>query len=903
MRITHNILITNFLRNLNNIALRLERTQQQLATGVKFQRPAHGPVEVGQIIGFKSSLAKIGQFTKNVDDGSSQVGYLDTIIQSTVGYTGQARDLIVDGANDNLNINDRRSIAQEIELILASTLSDANSRFRDRYMFGGWRTRTIPFEAVYNPRTKFLDDIIYSGNRGHIDRLIGDTERLSINVTGKDLFLRQTYTRKGSVLPPEKELGFTGTLTLNGVDFDINAEDTLTDIQLMIEARVDKAHVFASIDSGRLVLESAYAVKEFTISDNQDNRLVEDLGLHVSGAFNHAYQAPTLPLTDSTPAIFTGAGPVANLIYDNTNNTLNIFLGADANGGISQAKNIIITPGTYASVADLIIELQTRIDEAFGSQKIIVSDAGGGVLQLETVTTGAAVDGGDLVIGGPFNGLDDTAADDADLNLIAFTGNAPATFAGTVGTDGDDKIIIDLGPTTSKTGEDVLPQTIDLRASVITDIFTLADEINYQIFQNDTLRGVVSVRIEDGRLFFETANQGIDIPAADFQITEGAAGTLLALGISDVQTQAYYTGINLAFPYVIVPGVTDTMTIDLGPSVSNEGTNPDPVTLTIPAGVYANINALAAEIALQIQINPELNGAVQLVINGNALDLYSVKTGSSVRGIDLVASGGLATAIGWSASQAVNGGGTSDGRGDVMEPQNIFHSMITMRNDLNGTISTYTKVLNAQNEDQHLFDLFEGDVVTVTYDAGTFTFTLLATDTFDDFVNNIQAILGTRAEVSVTTDGRIEIENLETTQILNLDISVASAIGQPRTLFNDIFDELPGTVPGLISVVSGKMIDPQKYLRLGNEDLVLADLDLENLLRHIAIVGARANRLNILIDQLSASDMNIEGLKVSIEAANYAEILTSLSQQEAVFQSALMVGSSVLTPSLLDYLR
>ncbi|MCK4719208.1 flagellar hook-associated protein FlgL, partial [bacterium] len=206
MRITHNILITNFLRNLNNIALRLERTQQQLATGVKFQRPAHGPVEVGQIIGFKSSLAKIGQFTKNVDDGSSQVGYLDTIIQSTVGYTGQARDLIVDGANDNLNIDDRRSIAQEIELILASTLSDANSRFRDRYMFGGWRTRTIPFEAVYNPRTRFLDDVIYSGNRGHIDRLVGDTDRLSINVTGKDLFLRQTYTRKGSVLPPEKEL-------------------------------------------------------------------------------------------------------------------------------------------------------------------------------------------------------------------------------------------------------------------------------------------------------------------------------------------------------------------------------------------------------------------------------------------------------------------------------------------------------------------------------------------------------------------------------------------------------------------------------------------------------------------------------------------------------------------------
>jgi flagellin-like hook-associated protein FlgL len=206
------------------------------------------------------------------------------------------------------------------------------------------------------------------------------------------------------------------------------------------------------------------------------------------------------------------------------------------------------------------------------------------------------------------------------------------------------------------------------------------------------------------------------------------------------------------------------------------------------------------------------------------------------------------------------------------------------------------------NQDQEHFGLIEGDVVTVSYDAGSFTFNILATDTFQDFVSNIQDILGSRADVRVTTDGRIEIENKETTQILDLYISTASATGDPRTLFNEIFDALPDSVPGLSSITSKAMVDPQRYRRLGNEDLALADFDLENLHRYEAIVGARANRLSTILDQFSAESLNIDGLRVSIEATNIAEVITSISQQEAVLQSALNVGARVLTPSLLDYL-
>ena len=905
MRITHNILVSNFLRNLNAISNRIERSQMQLSTGVKYQRPGDGPIEVSQIVGFRSSISKIGQYLKNVDDGTSQVGYVDTLLQSIISDLNRARDLSIDAASDNLNLADRQATAQEINQIISKTLSNANSRFRDRYTFAGWETRTTPFEAIYNSQTKFIEDIVYMGDRGYIDRMVGDGDRLTVNVNGKSLFLENTYTLTGKALPTDIALGFDGIVTINGIDVTIAPDDTLVDIERAMNAVSDESHVFTSIQDGRLVLESTYAVREFTLEDNRLNNLLENLGLYVSGAFNSGYAAPTLPIVDSTPAIFTGAGPVANLTYDDTNNTMNIFLGADANGGVSLAKNIFISEGTYATVDDLIIEIQRQINLAFGADKIIVSDAGGGVLQLETVATGDEVDAGDLVIGGPFNGYPDTASDSADLNLIGVAGNAPATPAGTAGTDGNDKIIIDLGPTASKGEDDPLPQVIDLRASMITTVDDLLDELKYQIFQNDVLRGAVKVELINGMLHFETVNQGEEVLAEDFQITEGATGTLAALGISDVPTPAQYVGTGLAFPFVVVAGFNDTFNIDLGPTVSVDGTNPPPVTVTVDAGIYANINDIFNEVNNAILAKPELNGAIHVEIGtlGNNLVLVSNNTGSVVRGEDMRVTGNLAGTLGWLSPTAKSpGAGTSPGRGLETEPSNLFNTLITLRDDMMGTVGLESKVLDMITPDGELLDLIEGDIVTVTYDAGTFTFPLLAGDRFEDFVNYLQEIFNTRATVSLSGDGRIRIENEETFTIQDFSITVESVTGEPRTELNEIFEEMPQNIPGLNTATSGVMYDPSRYLRLGEEDIVLVDNDFENLLRYEAITGARGNRLESVLTLFTAEELNVSELKTSIEAANYAEVLTSLSQQELVLESALGVGAKVLTPSLLDFL-
>jgi flagellin-like hook-associated protein FlgL len=172
----------------------------------------------------------------------------------------------------------------------------------------------------------------------------------------------------------------------------------------------------------------------------------------------------------------------------------------------------------------------------------------------------------------------------------------------------------------------------------------------------------------------------------------------------------------------------------------------------------------------------------------------------------------------------------------------------------------------------------------------------------DDLVKNIQDAMSSRAKISLTTDGRIRITNQETHAIIDFTITTTSPTGDARAKFNDIFSALPSEIPGLTGIATKALFDPTRYLRLGDEDLGLIDNDIENLLKTEATIGARGNRLSTIISLFSTTSLNVEELKSSVGASNYAELITLISQQQLILQSALGVGAKVLTPSLIDFL-
>ena len=145
--------------------------------------------------------------------------------------------------------------------------------------------------------------------------------------------------------------------------------------------------------------------------------------------------------------------------------------------------------------------------------------------------------------------------------------------------------------------------------------------------------------------------------------------------------------------------------------------------------------------------------------------------------------------------------------------------------------------------------------------------------------------------------------NLESTQISTLSITAKSPDGVERTDFDALFKNFPVNVPGGSSVVSEKMIDPQRYLLISDVDLGKLDTELESVLGFESMVGARSNRMQQTKSLFEDSQLNVKGLKSTLEDADMAEVVTKLSEMESVLQAALNTGARVLTPSLLDYLK
>ncbi|OZS78403.1 hypothetical protein CF394_06500 [Tetzosporium hominis] len=71
----------------------------------------------------------------------------------------------------------------------------------------------------------------------------------------------------------------------------------------------------------------------------------------------------------------------------------------------------------------------------------------------------------------------------------------------------------------------------------------------------------------------------------------------------------------------------------------------------------------------------------------------------------------------------------------------------------------------------------------------------------------------------------------------------------------------------------------------------------------MSVVGARKNRLDSIQGRMEDSKLEHTKMLSKIEDVDYAEILTKLKSEEAVYQAGLSATSKLFTASLVDYLR
>lgn len=91
--------------------------------------------------------------------------------------------------------------------------------------------------------------------------------------------------------------------------------------------------------------------------------------------------------------------------------------------------------------------------------------------------------------------------------------------------------------------------------------------------------------------------------------------------------------------------------------------------------------------------------------------------------------------------------------------------------------------------------------------------------------------------------------------------------------------------------------------RISGRDLQDLDLAMENILRYRAIVGARMNRMEEHAQRVDFDKSYMTELLSKNEGIDFPETIMNMKWLETVHQYALNVGSKIIKPTLMDFLR
>jgi flagellar hook-associated protein 3 FlgL len=183
-RVTETSMTTKVLADLQSSLQRGQKLQSQISSGKLLNRPSDSPTGTVTSLQLRGEARATVQYGRNAEDG---LGWLGTI-QDTLGDAStsilRVRDLTVQAMNATNDPTSRAALANEIDNIRDTLVTQANSKYMNRPVFGG----TTPGSVAYAPDPANPGQYTYLGNSGQTTRTVGPNAKVRVETTGPEAF-------------------------------------------------------------------------------------------------------------------------------------------------------------------------------------------------------------------------------------------------------------------------------------------------------------------------------------------------------------------------------------------------------------------------------------------------------------------------------------------------------------------------------------------------------------------------------------------------------------------------------------------------------------------------------------------------------------------------------------------
>lgn len=174
-----------FLADLASLNNRITKTQEQLTSGIRINRPSDDPSAVGDVLQLQSDIGRVTQVAANLNGVKSEVDSASGMVQDSVSLLDQARSLAAQGASATLPPSGRAALAAQAEQILSALVNASRATFAGRYLFSGDSSLQPAYDVnLANPNG--VDRLLTAP----ATRLIQDSNGVvfAVSKTAQDLF-------------------------------------------------------------------------------------------------------------------------------------------------------------------------------------------------------------------------------------------------------------------------------------------------------------------------------------------------------------------------------------------------------------------------------------------------------------------------------------------------------------------------------------------------------------------------------------------------------------------------------------------------------------------------------------------------------------------------------------------
>jgi len=194
MRVDPNM-VPDMLAAIQQSESSLSTALQQVSTGKSVNVPSDNPAAAAEMVQNTIESADVDQYTQNVSSVLSTVQTADSALSSVVTSLTQAVSLGTEGANGTSSASNQQAIATQVQGILSSVVSQANTSYQGSYLFGGTASTTTPYIADPTSPSGYT----YKGNDDVNSVQVGDKLSVQVNLPGSQIFSNSSNDVLGSL--------------------------------------------------------------------------------------------------------------------------------------------------------------------------------------------------------------------------------------------------------------------------------------------------------------------------------------------------------------------------------------------------------------------------------------------------------------------------------------------------------------------------------------------------------------------------------------------------------------------------------------------------------------------------------------------------------------------------------